>query len=148
MRSSVYSSAMRLTTTHHNKPGFKSLPMEFWSGSFGVDRSRCPLIAAIRCPGATRMRSTARVRKTEMAIASCSRQDGSDFDAKTSDLTNDVLTTWQVRRGRICRALVHKWAAGATHFPFRSVSDDPDGDRHAEPCHPIEHVAADVRSVR
>src|SRR5690242_16996442 len=30
--------------------------------------------------------------------------------------------------------------------PFRSrVSDDPDGDRHAEPCHPVEHVAPDLR---
>ena len=33
-------------------------------------------------------------------ILSLGQKPVQNFDAKTSDLTNDVLTTWQVRRGR------------------------------------------------
>src|ERR1700733_10907348 len=41
-----------------------------------------------------------------------------------------------------------RWCADrpAKCLPFSvCVSADPGGDRHAEPCHPVEHVASDFR---
>src|SRR5690349_17615576 len=51
-------------------------------------------------------------------------------------------------RAQAWRHLMSRWCTNrprvASPFRFR-VSDDPDGDRHAEPCHPVEHVAPDLR---